>query len=344
MCYINRMSNLIPRDALTNERVLTPPDNASSNTASRLNQFIYWLNQREQSWAYPSLSAYRDDLLDAGRTPATVDAYLSTIRGHYRRLLSNNTLRQQMLEAAPGDTFAERRAVVEEIYTQLENAIDPVNSRVNLTTVQDHSDDEHLRLTPPQAIELINKPGTYDLLRLRDTVGIALMLTTGVRKFELCAIHVAHLRQRLDGQLALLVPEGKGNKQRMIPYGAFEWVLPLVDHWLLRAGIDDGPVIRGFYRGHTNIRKTALTPSSVRYMLDPYKIVINGELRRVEPHDLRRTYARLLYDAGMRPEVIQQNLGHESVETTMGYIGLADAEERKPPHGILSFDVSGLLR
>ena len=337
------MNEITPTDPLSNEAVLTPPTLAGENTTSRLRLFVDWLNTTNRHWTRPELAIYRNHLL-AERSPATVQAYLSTIRAQYQRIMTDNTLRRHMLDAAPAESLAERRAFVEELLDQLRNDIHPINTRVNVLTKQDHTDNEHLRLSPAQALELIHAPGTDSLKGLRDTVAIALMLTTGVRKFELCAIHVRHLRHRLDGQLALLVPEGKGQKQRLVPYGAFGWILPLTEHWTLRAGITDGPLIRGFYKGNKKVRKTALRPRSVRYLLKDYPLVIDGELREVEPHDLRRSYARLLYDAKMRPEVIQQNLGHSSVATTLGYIGQADAAQRKPPGGILHFDISDLLR
>lgn len=337
------MSNIIPSDPLANDAVMMPPLTAGENTRSRLRLFVDWLNHTERHWTRPDLAVYRDHLL-AERSPATVQAYLATIRAQYQRVLTNNTLRRQMLEAAPSSSFVERRAFVEELLDQLRNDIHPVNTRVAVPTQQDRTDTDHLRLSATQAHTLLHTPGTYSLKGLRDTVAIALMLTTGVRKFELCAVEVAHLRHRLDGQIALLVPEGKGYKQRLVPYGAFEWVLPLTDHWLLRAGITEGPVIRGFYKGNKKVRTTPLRPRSVRYLLKDYPLVIDGMLREVEPHDLRRTYARLLYDAGMRPEIIRQNLGHSSVETTLGYIGQADADQRKPPGGILNFDITDLLR
>jgi site-specific recombinase XerD len=342
-CYSGVMNDIISRYPFNNADVLAPPPDASTNTASRIYLYIEWLDDNRLRWTQPSLAAYRDHLLER-LSPSTVKAYLSTIRAHYKRLLVDNHLRRAMFDAAPGDDLANKRAFVEEVYDHLRNAIDPANVPIRTTTKQDRSDAENLRLTPNQAMRLLMAPGTNSLKGLRDTVAIALMLTTGVRKFELCAIEIEHLRHRLDGQLALLVPHGKRDKQRLVPYGAFDWVLPLVEHWLTRTGIETGPILRGFYRGNKTIRKTALTPRAVRYLLAPYPIVIDGKMRTVEPHDLRRSYARLLYDAGMTPEVLQQNLGHESIETTMGYIGQADAEQRKPPPGILWFDTQTLLR
>lgn len=62
-----------------------------------------------------------------------------------------------------------------------------------------------------------------------------------------------------------------------------------------------------------------------------YPIYADGEAISVAPHDLRRTYARLLHDAQVPVVAIQQNLGHATLETTLRYIGDLHIEQRKPP-------------
>ncbi len=51
----------------------------------------------------------------------------------------------------------------------------------------------------------------------------------------------------------------------------------------------------------------------------------------VNPHDLRRSYARLLYEAGVDVVAIQQNMGHVYIRETLSYIGELDAHHRTPP-------------
>jgi integrase len=107
--------------------------------------------------------------------------------------------------------------------------------------------------------------------------------------------------------------------------------LVYVDAWLTNAGISSGAVFRGFYRDNKHVRTTALTSRAVQMILAEYPISIDGQRVHVRPHDLRRTYARRLHDAGMAIAAIQQNLGHADVKTTLGYIGDLSAEQRKPP-------------
>lgn len=103
-----------------------------------------------------------------------------------------------------------------------------------------------------------------------------------------------------------------------------------IEHWLEYVGIYEGRVFRGFYKGNKTVRKTGLTTHSIQRILGKYPIVIKGEARSIKPHDLRRTYAKLLHDSGMALLYISQNLGHASIETTKIYIGDEDYVRRKP--------------
>jgi site-specific recombinase XerD len=100
-------------------------------------------------------------------------------------------------------------------------------------------------------------------------------------------------------------------------------------------------VFRGFYKGSKRVRATRLTARAVQNIVGSYPLMIDGHLGRVQPHDLRRTYARRLYEAGVDIEAIRQNLGHSDRKTTQGYIGTLGAELRKPP-AVYDFDLGGL--
>jgi len=81
---------------------------------------------------------------------------------------------------------------------------------------------------------------------------------------------------------------------------------------------------------------------AIQYILGGYPVMVNGEMVTARPHALRRTYARLLYEAGVELVAIQQNLGHAEVRTTLGYIGTLDAGRRKAP-AIYTFDLARLF-
>lgn len=305
----------------------------------RLRLFCDWLSSNNGLWYQPDLETYRDYLMydytgrdNQALTPSSIKSHLSTIRGYYQSVLRDNRLRDVLYSMTPADvSAADKKAWVDELMTRVENAIAPETAQVKVVKRQDTADEEHLRLTVEEVAVILAAPGTTTLMGIRDTAIIAMMVCTGVREAELCNLDINDLRKRLSGEPALHVRRGKGSKERLIPYGNLIWVLDVVDQWLQNAGITSGAVFRGFYKNSKTVRNTRLTPRAINQILDRYPIIINGELRIVNPHDLRRTYARRLYEAGMDILAIRDNLGHADSRTTLKYIGVMDVEARKPP-------------
>ena len=321
--------------------IMVPPD-AVKDAKHRLTKYAGWLASDGRGWHQPDLVAYRDCLLEGGYKPSTVSAHLSTVRARYADIARDRDL-FYAIASQRTDDLLERKAIVDEIIARIENAISPEAARVKTRVRQDRPDVDHLRLTSAQGSALMAAPGVGTLLGLRDTAVIALMLCTGVREAELSALDVPDLRQRLGGELALHVREGKGAKERLVPYGELSWVLAIEDKWLEAAGIESGPVFRGFYKGNNSLRRGRVKVRQIQNLLKRYPIMVDGRMTKVKPHDLRRTYARRLYEAGVDPVAIQQNLGHAQLETTLGYIGTLGADKRRAP-AVYEFDLRKLAK
>jgi len=328
-------------------QVLLSPK-ASSNEQYRLRVYRDWLDANGVVWYQPDLAAYRDYLLYdyVGRdnkplSPGSARTHLHTIRSRYRALLRDGRTRDYLYEVSGGGTLAEQKAFVDEHIVRLQNAIDPQASVVKIITAQDTPDEKHVRLTIEQAKALLLTPDTNTPLGLRDACMIGLMLCTGVREGELVALDVKDLRRQFGNTLALHVRSGKGRRERLIPYGELIWILEFVDEWLDYSGITEGALFRGFYKGGKTLRPHRLTVRAVNQVLDRYPVPIDGFRRSINPHDLRRTYARMLYEAGVEVLAIRDNLGHTDSRTTFRYIGTMSVEARKPPL-IFSFDMSTL--
>lgn len=322
-------------------RILIPAD-ADKHARSRLNLFVEWQAGRRRPWYDCDLKAYRDHLLKYREfLPSTASAHLCTVRARYRAILKDNTIRSQLLadigeqlhQLGQEDNPANRFAMLSEYTARLENSIDPDRSKVKIVKKQDEAEGAHVRLTQAQAEFMLTSPGTDTLPHLRDTVVIALMLCTGIREAELCALEVRDLRQMLGsktdgGKLALHVRQGKGCKDRLIPYGDLSWVLTIVDRWLARAGITSGRVLRSFWKGGEKLRGN-LSVRAIENIVKAYPVPDDdGRLIVVRPHDLRRTYARRQYESGMDIVALSQNLGHSSTRTTLLYIGSLGADKR----------------
>lgn len=301
------------------------PEKAVGATRSRLKSYIEWLGA--DRWMSPDLPGYVEHLRSRGIAETTISAHLSTIREQYRTLALDRDLFYNALPE--GGEFIERKAVVDEIIERIRNAAG-AKIKLDIVTVQDESDLTHIRLSKAQADELLHRPGIFTKKGARNTAMIALMLCTGIREQELCDVTADDLEQRLDGELALQISRGKGKKQRLVPYGELAWCLNFVHHWLRMAKITEGAVFRRI-RKNGLIGTEKLSTRSVQLMLSEYKILHGRRLVHPRPHDLRRSYARRLWEENVDPIRIQQNLGHAQLETTLIYIGALDGKQRRPP-------------
>ena len=123
----------------------------------RISRFIDWMaDHKSIMWLQPDLLAYRDHLFDEGLANTSISSHLATVRGGYRALLRDNALRQKLYEQTPPESSpADRKAFVDEVLTRLENALTPSVAPVRLIKHQDELDETHVRLTPDQAISLL---------------------------------------------------------------------------------------------------------------------------------------------------------------------------------------------
>lgn len=145
----------------------------------------------------------------------------------------------------------------------------------------------------------------------RDAAIVAVGYGCGLRRAELARLELADYRPEPG---ALLVRHGKGNKERLVylPTGAHA----ALRAWLVRRGEEPGPLFVAVRKGD-HLTERALTDQAIYYILQKRQ----GEagLRHFTPHDLRRTFAGDLLDAGEDISTVQQAMGHSSVNTTVGY-------------------------
>src|SRR5664279_1088575 len=237
-------------------------DVSNKDARHRVGIFIDWMHDQRQNWLQPDLAAYRDYLLaERGLAPASVAAHLSTLRGRYTALLRDNALREQLyaLSAAENGSASDRKSFVDETLTRLENALQAANAPLTVIHQQDDLDARHIRLTVAQALELLDAPvrdgRNTRREALRDAALIAILLCTGLREMEVCALEVGDLRQQVNRKLGVAVRSGKGAKARFVPYGGLAWCLEYVETWLSSAGISSGAVFRGLRKARAGREK-----------------------------------------------------------------------------------------
>jgi site-specific recombinase XerD len=141
----------------------------------------------------------------------------------------------------------------------------------------------------------------------RDDAVLELLYGSGIRVAELCGLDVDHL----DLDRRVVTVTGKGSKQRQVLI--HERCAATLRAWLNgpRATLvaSETPVGALF----VNRRGNRLGPRDVRRLLDRRSPV------PTHPHALRHSFATHLLDGGADLRVVQELLGHASLQTTQVY-------------------------
>jgi site-specific recombinase XerD len=146
-----------------------------------------------------------------------------------------------------------------------------------------------------------------ETIRLRDNAVLELLYGSGLRVAELCGLSPGDV----DLRRRLVKVWGKGSKQRQVPLS--EPAADAIKAWLSRGRSrmenDDTPADALFL----NQRGRRLGPRDVRRILD------HRAAAPTHPHALRHSYATHLLDGGADLRVVQELLGHASLQTTQIY-------------------------
>jgi site-specific recombinase XerD len=155
----------------------------------------------------------------------------------------------------------------------------------------------------------------------RDRALLELLYAAGLRVSELTGLNLVDI----DQKERVLRVRGKGNKERIVPYGskaqeALEKYWPLREELLLQKS-----AARGGRRGppHTqavflNYAGRRLTQRSVGRLVKKYVRLVNINWD-LHPHSLRHAFATHLLADGADLRAIQELLGHQSLSTTQKY-------------------------
>jgi len=177
------------------------------------------------------------------------------------------------------------------------------------------------------------------LLLRRDRALLELLYAAGLRVSELTGLNLVDLEQKER----VLRVRGKGNKERIVPYGtkayeALEKYWPLREQLLLQSARAHG---RRHAAPHTeavflNYAGRRLTQRSVGRIVKKYVRLVNVNWD-LHPHSLRHAFATHLLADGADLRAIQELLGHQSLSTTQKYTHasirqLMDVYDKSHPH------------
>jgi integrase/recombinase XerC len=161
----------------------------------------------------------------------------------------------------------------------------------------------------------------------RERALFELLYATGLRVSEAAGLDIADL----DLESRLVRAQGKGGKERIVPFGepaaeAVAEYLPLRSS--LRAATNPDRDDEDAEPLFVNARGGRLTTRSMARLLKR-RLRAAGLPAQISPHALRHTFATHLLQAGADLRSIQELLGHASLSTTQKYTHLDAARLRE---------------
>lgn len=233
------------------------------------------------------VTAYLADLQLPTRklSPVTIHRRILTLRGYCRWLYRTRIIRENFADDIPSPRLGQR----------LPRA-----------------------LSMGQARKLLSATMT-----VRDRAIVALLIDTGIRASECCALDLADLDLE---DSSILIRIGKNDNQRKLIFE--EETRRLLHEWLTARG-DEGAAL--FVSMHANGEGKVGDRLSSNGLYAAVKRAADevGLGKIVSPHKLRHTCAVTLLDNDVSLDVVQAVLGHADIKTTLIYTHVSRARLRK---------------
>jgi integrase/recombinase XerD len=167
-------------------------------------------------------------------------------------------------------------------------------------------------LTAAEVEDILRVPDVGTPIGIRDRAVLEVLYSTGMRRGELVNLNLYDVDADRG---TIMIREGKGNKDRMVPCStrAFGWISRYVDEYRPRLLLTpEEPVL--FLTIHGEPFGVGQLSTSVRRYIKQSGVGKMGSC-----HLFRHTCATLMYEAGCDLRLLQALLGHAKLDTTSIY-------------------------
>ena len=177
---------------------------------------------------------------------------------------------------------------------------------------------------------LMKIPSLDTHIGIRDRAVLELFYSTGMRLSELVNMNIGDFE--INKKLIRVI--GKGNKERMIPYG--RTAESAIKNYLKIRNLSLKPAFANKPLFVNSSEKRISKRTIQRRMNNYIKLVADG--KRIGPHLLRHTFATHLLDNGADIRAVKDLLGHSSLSSTQIYTHVSIEKLKKDytqahPHG-----------
>ncbi len=286
--------------------------NTILNYSSDLDQFIEYLAPPGVAPTpitevnHHLIREYLSKLHDEGMEPASVARKLAALRSFFKFCAREGFTKDNPARLVPAPRLPKR--------------IPTVISAEEMSAFLDQLATETLgigRKRKSQTPSIVSARLEDSLLLSRDHAMLELLYASGLRVSELTGLNHA----MMDQKSRIVRVCGKGNKERIVPYGD-KAADALKRYWPLREQlIEEGERQWGRASREAiflNYRGRRLSQRSVGRVVKKYVGIVNINWD-LHPHSLRHAFATHLLIDGADLRAIQELLGHESLSTTQKY-------------------------
>ncbi len=228
------------------------------------------------------LAGYVESLYRAGLSARSIARHITTLRNFYSFLMREGSIQQDPTE-----------------FLALPKQWTTLPKYLNRDEV------DRLLAAPP-----LDKP-----TGLRNRAMLELLYATGLRVTELCRLELA----AVERDMGVLRVTGKGNKQRLVPFG--ESAREAIDRYL---GDGRPRLLKGRASQFLFVtaQASAMTRQAFWRLIRGYGRGV-GIFRNLTPHVVRHSFATHLVEGGADLRSVQIMLGHADISTTQVYTHVA---------------------
>lgn len=187
---------------------------------------------------------------------------------------------------------------------------DYIDIDVNKLLLMKATKDVIIPLSDTEVKELIRYYDNSTYLNCRNKTMLMLMLDCGLRLSEVVNLKISDL----DLKNNYLIINGKGSKQRLVPFGILT-KKQLVIYMQYRVNLNNNNSL------FLNQNLAAITTNTIKMLFARLKK--QEKFKRIYPHLLRHTFATNFIYAGGNLEVLRVLMGHSTINITQIYIHLA---------------------
>ena len=281
-----------------------------NNGTETLKEFLNYI-QFERGYSAHTVTAYQHDLEQFLNFIYQYDSILLKDFGKIDRQAIRHFLGKEYEKGNSAKTVARRLASVKSLFNYLVQAeairdnpaihIKTPKVEKNIPTfVQENKIEDLMKM--PNAVTLIGK---------RDRAILELFYATGIRLNELAGLNIGSV----NPQEKLLRVLGKGNKERIVPFG--KPAKNALESYLNKRGESwvspqETPLFTG--RGEKRIARR-----TIQQRVNIYLKAVLGGRTGASPHTLRHTFGTHLLENDADIRSIQELLGHSSISSTQIY-------------------------